>query len=67
MPEGDFSWIKSGRFQEVLKCHAEVFPVRKSSISDIAGFPAVDRDHSLTFLTVYKDGQACTTLIKKKI
>ncbi len=50
-PERDFSWISSGRFQEVLKCHAEVFPVRKSLISDITGFPAGDRDHWLTFFT----------------
>jgi hypothetical protein len=31
----------------------EEFQDRKSSISDISGFPAGDRDYSLTFLTVY--------------
>jgi hypothetical protein len=33
---------------------ADIFPVRKSLISDIPGFPAGDGDHSLTFLTVWK-------------
>ncbi len=31
----------------------KVFPDRKSLISDIPGFPAVDRDPSIMFLTVY--------------
>jgi hypothetical protein len=31
---------------------AEVFPPRKNLNSNIPGFPAGDRDHSLTFLTV---------------
>jgi hypothetical protein len=31
----------------------EVFPARKSLISDIPGFPARNDEHSLTFLTVW--------------
>jgi hypothetical protein len=51
---GVFSRIWSGRLHctgnpEIL----EVFPDRKSLISDIPGFPAVDRDPSIMFLTVY--------------
>jgi hypothetical protein len=36
---------------------AEVFPARKSLISDIPGFQAGDRDHLLTFLTVNEEGR----------
>jgi hypothetical protein len=39
-------------FLGIFSMHAEVFPARKSLISDIPIFPDVDGDHSLTFVTV---------------
>jgi hypothetical protein len=48
------SRFRSGRgVPESLEIH-QVFPSRKSLNSDITGLPAVDRDHSLIFLTVYQ-------------
>jgi hypothetical protein len=48
------SWFRSGRGVPGNPEIPQVFPSRKSLNSDITGLPAVDRDQSLTFLTVYQ-------------